>query len=202
MGGYGNGAWLPSFFQRTHGLSAGAAGTGMGLMSVTFGTFGIVFSGYLSDWLIKRGFKRARMILLASSGIMSAPFMLLAVTVPNHYVAFAMLGPGYIATAITSAVWAAVITEMMPNQMRGLAVALAILLANLVGMGLGASIVAMVTEYIFNGEHDPLALGHSLAIVTPTIYVLSSVFGFFAIRKYQSALDYLNKWRKENSGDA
>lgn len=199
MGGYGNSAWLPSFFQRTHGLSVVEVGRWMGLLSVSFGVVGIVFSGYISDWLIKRGHMRGRMILLALSGVGAAPFMLGMATVPNPYLALWLLGPAYIATALTSAVWAAVITEIVPNQMRGLAVALAILVANLVGMGLGATIVALVTDFVFGGDSDPLALGRSLAVVTPITYLLSSAFGLVAVVNYQHALDYLKRWSKENA---
>lgn len=199
MGGYGNSAWLPSFFQRTHGLSVVEVGRWMGLLSVSFGVVGIVLSGYISDWLIKRGHMRGRVILLALSGIGAAPFMLGMATVPNPYLALWLLGPAYVATALTSAAWAAVITEVVPNQMRGLAVALAILVANLVGMGLGATIVAVVTDYVFDGGSDPLALGRSLAVVTPLTYLLSSAFGLVAVLKYQHALDYLKRWSKENA---
>jgi len=199
MGGYGNSAWLPSFFQRTHDLSVVEVGRWMGTLSVTFGVAGIVLSGYISDWLVKRGHMRGRMILLAISGAMAAPFMFAMAVVPNPYVALWLLGPAYVATALTSAVWAGVITELVPNQMRGLAVAVAILVANLVGMGLGATIVALVTDFIFNGQNDPLALGRSLAVVTPLTYLLSSAFGLVAILNYQRALDYLAHWSKENS---
>jgi len=199
MGGYGNSAWLPSFFQRTHGLSVVEVGRWMGVLSVSFGVVGIVFSGYVSDWLIKRGHLRGRIILLALSGICAAPFMLGMATVSNPYLALWLLGPAYIATALTAAAWAAVITEIVPNQMRGLAVALAILVANLVGMGLGATIVAVVTDYVFNGSSDPLALGRSLAVVTPLTYLLSSAVGLVAVLKYQHALDHLKRWSQENA---
>jgi MFS family permease len=199
MGGYGNSAWLPSFFQRTHGLSVVEVGRWMGVLSVSFGVVGIVLSGYVSDWLIKRGHVRGRVILLALSGIGAAPFMLGMATVPNPYLALWLLGPAYVATALTSAVWAAVITEIVPNQMRGLAVALAILAANLVGMGLGATIVAVVTDRVFNGGSDPLALGRSLAVVTPLTYLLSSSFGLVAVLNYQRALDHLRRWSHENT---
>jgi MFS family permease len=201
MGGYGNSAWLPSFFQRTHDLQIVEIGRWMGTLSVTFGVIGIVFSGYLSDWLIAHGRMRGRMILLALSGALAAPFMFAVAVVPSPYVAFWMLGFAYFATALTSAVWAGVITEIVPNQMRGLAVAIAILFANLIGMGLGATIVALVTDFIFDGQNDPLALGRSLAVVTPLTYLLSSAFGLVAILNYQRALDYLARWSKENSGD-
>lgn len=199
MGGYGNSAWLPSFFQRTHGLSVVEVGRWMGVLSVSFGVFGIVASGYVSDWLVQRGHVRGRMILLALSGVCAAPFMLGMATVPDPYLALWLLGPAYVATALTSAAWAAVITEIVPNQMRGLAVALAILVANLVGMGLGATIVAVVTDYVFGGGSDPRALGRSLAVVTPLTYLLSSAFGLVATLRYQQALDHLKRWSRENA---
>ncbi len=200
MGGYGNSAWLPSFFQRTHGLSVVEVGRWMGALSLSFGVLGIVASGYVSDWLVKRGHVRGRMILLALSGIGAAPFMLGMATVPDPYLALWLLGPAYVATALTSASWAAVITEIVPNQMRGLAVAWAILVANLVGMGLGATLVAVVTDYVFGGSSDPRALGRSLAVVTPLTYVLSSVFGLVATLRYQHALDHLKRWSRESAG--
>jgi len=199
MGGYGNSSWLPSFFQRTHGLSVVEVGRWMGVLSVTFGVGGVVCSGYLGDWLITRGYARGRMVLLALSGACAAPFMLGVATVPDPYLALWMLGPAYVATALTSAVWAAVITEVVPNQMRGLAVALAILVANLVGMGLGATIVALVTDYVFDGASDPQALGRSLAVVTPLTFLLSSCFGLVAVLRYQHALDHLQRWSRANS---
>jgi MFS family permease len=199
MGGYGNSAWLPSFFQRTHGLSVVEVGRWMGALSVSFGLAGILVSGVLSDWLVQRGHARGRVTLLALSGICAAPFMLGVATVPNPHLALWLLGPAYVATALTSAVWAAVITEIVPNQMRGLAVALAILVANLVGMGLGATIVAVITDYVFDGGRDPRALGRSLAVVTPLTYLLSSAFGLVAVLKYQHALDHLRRWSEENA---
>ena len=199
MGGYGNSAWLPSFFQRTHGLPVVEVGRWMGALSVSFGVVGIVLSGFISDWLVARGNVRGRVVLLALSGIGAAPFMLGMATVSDPYLALWLLGPAYVATALTSAVWAAVITEIVPNQMRGLAVALAILVANLVGMGLGATIVAVVTEYVFDGGNDPLALGRSLAVVTPLTYLLSSAVGLIAVHKYQQALDHLKHWSRENA---
>jgi MFS family permease len=199
MGGYGNSAWLPSFFQRTHGLSVVEVGRWMGALSVSFGVAGIVLSGFLSDLLVARGNLRGRVTLLALSGIAAAPFMLGMATVSDPYLALGLLGPAYLATALTSAVWAAVITEIVPNQMRGLAVALAILVANLVGMGLGATIVAVVTDYVFDGGTDPLALGRSLAVVTPLTYLLSSAVGSVAVLRYPQALDHLKQWSRENS---
>ena len=201
MGGYGNSAWLPSFFQRTHGLSVVEVGRWMGVLSVSFGVGGIVLSGYLSDWLIERGYARGRVVLLALSGIGAAPFMLGMATARDPHVALWLLGPAYVATALTSAAWAAVITEIVPNQMRGLAVALAILVANLVGMGLGATLVAVVADQFFGGGSDPLALGRSLAVVTPLTYLLSSAFGLVAVLSYPRALDHLKRWSAENAGD-
>lgn len=200
MGGYGNSAWLPSFFQRTHGLSVVEVGRWMGVLSISFGVGGIVVAGYLSDWLVERGYARGRIVLLALSGIGAAPFMLGMATARDPHVALWLLGPAYVATALTAAAWAAVITEIVPNQMRGLAVALAILVANLVGMGLGATLVAVVADQFFDGGSDPLALGRALAVVTPLTYLLSSVFGLVAVLSYPRALDHLKRWSAENAG--
>lgn len=58
--GYGSGAWVPTFFVRTHGWDAGHVGVVYGSIVAVFGCLGIVFGGRLADYWAKRGREHAR----------------------------------------------------------------------------------------------------------------------------------------------
>jgi MFS family permease len=66
-----------------------------------------------------------------------------------------------------------VLQEVAPNNMRAQAVAVFQILSNVVGMGFGPIVVAMITEYLFR---DEMMIGYSVAAVSLTCAVL----GFFA----------------------
>lgn len=59
--GYGSGAWVPTFFVRTHGWDAGHVGVVYGSIVAVFGCLGIVFGGRLADYWAKRGRSDANM---------------------------------------------------------------------------------------------------------------------------------------------
>jgi MFS family permease len=80
---------------------------------------------------------------------------------------------------------------MMPNQMRGFASALSGLLVNLIGLGLGPTSIALVTDYVFKDEQ---MLRYSLAYVPPIVLLVGSILGFLAMRPYLKSLDYLHIW--------
>ena len=52
--GYGGAAWIPTFLQRTHGVSARDAGIWFGVIVMICGTLGIVCGGRIADWLLAR----------------------------------------------------------------------------------------------------------------------------------------------------
>jgi MFS family permease len=56
----------------------------------------------------------------------------------------------------------AAIQEIMPNRLRGQASAIYLFLVSLIGLGLGPTAVALVTDYVF---HDDLAVRYSMIIV-------------------------------------
>ncbi len=195
VAGYGAGAWMPTFLVRTYGLSAVQSGRWLGIMMVTVGV-AATFSGGVVNDLAARYSARGRMIVLACSGICTAPFLLAIAFSPSVAWAIALLAPMYLSMALASASWGAVITEIVPNQMRGLAVALVILLGNLLGMGLGPTLVALVTDSVF---HNPASLRYSLAIVPTTIFLMSSLCGVVAVWQYRGILAYLKHWTRQQA---
>lgn len=73
----------------------------------------------------------------------------------------ALLGVTIFFASIAIAINPAATMAMMPARMRGVAAAFGVLIVNLVGLGCGPLIVALLTDVVFR---DPRALSYSLAI--------------------------------------
>jgi hypothetical protein len=66
------------------------------------------------------------------------------------------------------------VQEMMPNQVRALASAIFLFLINIIGLGLGPSMVAVFTDHVF---HDESAIRYSMT-------ALFAIGGLFALLFY------------------
>jgi hypothetical protein len=77
----------------------------------------------------------------------------------------------------------------VPNRMRGQAIAVYLLLAGLLGIGLGPTSVALVTDFVF---HDDKALPYSMALMAGPSSLLGLWLIASGLRPYartQAALD-------------
>jgi hypothetical protein len=79
--------------------------------------------------------------------------------------------------------------------MRGQATAFYLLVVNLIGLGIGPTAVALVTDKVF---HYDAAVRYSLTIVPVAAIVLAEIFFVMGLRSYIPTLGRLNLWLKEN----
>ena len=193
--GYGSGAWIPTFLIRSHGYTAVEAGRSVGLIVAFSGTIGVLFGGLLGDWFAKRGMRNGRLIALGLVGIFTAPFTFLYPVVDSAAMALWLLVPTYFFTSFAAANWSASLAEMMPNQMRGVAVAIGYLMLNLLGAGFGPTLIALVTDYVFM---DEMMLRYSLQIVVTIVMLASSVFAFIAAGSWVRTMNNVAAWGKEH----
>ena len=85
----------------------------------------------------------------------------------------------------------AAIQQMMPNPMRGQASAVYLFILNLIGLGLGPTAVAAVTQYVF-GRDD--AVNYSLAIVACSASLLAAFLLWLGLKPFLKSLDRLHAW--------
>jgi MFS family permease len=105
------------------------------------------------------------------------------------------LVPTIFVTSLPVGVAAAAIQEMMPNVMRGQASALYLFVINLIGLGLGPTAVALVTDYVF---HNDNAVHYSLLIVGTIAHVGAALLLWLGLKPFVSSLDRLKDWTKLN----
>ena len=79
----------------------------------------------------------------------------------------------------------------MPSEMRGQASAIYLFVVNLIGLGLGPTAVAMMTDYVFRND---LAVNYSLLVVTTLAHVASSILLWSGLKPFRTSLDRLKAW--------
>ena len=189
--GYGGAAWIPTFFIRTYGWDAGQVGMVYGSIVGVFGCLGIVTGGRLADWMAKRGRSDANMRVGLYAAIAAVPCVLSFPLMGSGLWAAILTAPTVFFLSMPFGVAPAAIQEIMPSAMRGQASAIYLFVITLLGLGIGPTAVALVTDYVFA---DDMALRYSLLIVN-SLAVLSSVILLGkGLQPYRNSLVHLQEW--------
>ncbi len=181
---YGAAAWIPSFFVRTFQWKASEVAIVYGLEVMVFGCAGIFFGGWLTDHWLRKGKSDAamRVGIVCSACAIFGNFYLLA---GSGTLAAVLLAPAIFILAMPFGAAPAAIQEIVPNQMRGQTSAVYLFIVNLIGLGLGPTAVALVTDNVFANDLD---LKWSMLIVGTVACVLSIAFLSAGLKPYREAL--------------
>lgn len=184
MVNYGSTAWVPTYFVRTFGWTVPQAGFRYGLVLVSSSIAGVLFGGWYADYLNKKGViaGRLRIGLITCVGCLASMFIPL---IPDAQVAlFAFVMPSFFVAMPMGAATAA-IQEIMPNQVRALASSIFLFILNMIGLGIGPTLVALFTDYVF---HDEMAIRYSLVLLFLVGGILGTVCFLVAMNPYRTAL--------------
>jgi MFS family permease len=198
LSGYAAAAWVPTLLVRRHHWTASRSGVAFGLASMVCGTSGIVLGGRLADRLRRRGHPDATLRVALLGAAAWLPFGALFPLMPTGAWAVALLAPAVFFSSLPFGVAPAAIQEMMPNPMRGQASAFYLFVINLIGLGLGPTAVALVTDYVL---HDEGAVHVSLLVVGVLANLAAVGLLAAGLGPYRRSLDYLAAWDGARSSD-
>lgn len=197
LSSYGSTFWIATFFERTYeGWTRADAGIIYGGIVVVFGTTGIVSGGFLADRLTAKGVVSSKMWVGAAACFIWYATGIVYPLAPNATIAFIFLAPTVFLAAMPTGIAAAAIQEMMPNAMRGQASALYLFVVNLIGLGIGPSAVAWVTDYVFA---DELKLRYSLLIVNCIAHFASAALLVAGAGPFRRSLKQRDEWNAANA---
>jgi MFS family permease len=192
--GYGSYSWTPAMLIRRYGWSQATTGLVFGIIVAVSGTLGIVSGGRLADWLRqKKGHADSNLRIALWGAIGGLPFVLLFPLAPSANAAAALLVPVVFFMSMPFGVAPAAIQQMMPNTMRAQATAFYLFVINLVGIGLGPTIVAALTEDVFR---DKQAVHLSLLVVGAVSYTLAIFLLAVGLKPYRRSLDCLTQFNQ------
>ncbi len=156
-----------------------------------FGTSGIVFGGWLADRIGRGGITASKMYVGLLAALIWVTTGIAYLLVPSGTIAMLLLVPTVFFVAMPFGVAPAAIQEMMPNTMRGQASALYLFIVNLIGLGLGPSAIAWVTDF---GFRDEAMLRYSILIVTTAAHVASAILLWLGIKQFRQSTRRRDAW--------
>lgn len=165
---YISGAWLPSFFIRVHGMSAGQVGMWLALSIGLGGGIGSIGGGWLSDRLRRRS-PRPEIPILAISTALTCPLLLLTVLAQDISVALV----GLFLFNMFAFVWigptSATIQRVVPIRSRSLAVGIQLSVANIISLTFGPPIVGYISD-VLRPDYGAESIRYALAIASSAAF--------------------------------
>jgi MFS family permease len=159
---YGFNAWIPTFMIRRFGWNPAQVGVSFGVVVLFGGVAGQMLGAFVVDWLYGRGVKDAHVRYHAAGLLITIPCAVAAFQCANPYLFLALIAVFFTVTYPFVGYAAAALQLFAPSRVRGQVSALFLAIITLIGVVLGPTAPAWLTDQVF---HDKARLGLSLSIV-------------------------------------
>jgi len=175
-------SWCPALLMRRFAWSPGSVGASLGAIAILAGLIGTPAGGLLCDRVTARWGARARfplLVLVAMGGLLGIPVGLL--NTPAG--ALASSGCWIVVSSALGTIAIATILDLLPQESRGLGISTIAFNNIIIGLGLGPTLVALVTDRVFN---DPQAVGYAMSsIIAPSVLIAILLYSVAMLRASQ-----------------
>ncbi len=185
-------AWIAVFFMRTHGLDAGEVGKAFGPVATVGGVAGVLAGSFWCAWLAQRGRVDAPLRTAVHSLWIAIPCGIVAPLVSDFDTSLALIAVLIFFLTFPQGTNVAAFQLITPNEMRAQVSAVFLLITNVCGLGLGATIVAMLTDYYFGA---PERINESLALMTAVVAIPALVLLTLGLKPYRQSLEAAESWQ-------
>jgi MFS family permease len=177
--------WSPTLMMRTFGWDAPKAGLVIGAMLFVLGTAGVYCGGWLADRLTATG-RRDAILRAAFLGMLGGlPFLVATPLLDDARLAAIGLGISIFFMAFPQGLPSSALQIVTPNPLRAQMTAIYFFIGNLVASGLGPTIPALLSDYVFR---DPAMLRYAIAAVEAIVLPLSLLFLYFGFAPYRASV--------------
>ncbi len=191
LAGYGLALWVPTILERSFGLGLIERGQFLASLFLLGGTVGVFMGGWLADRLgqaDKRWYGR----LPAIAWLITAPTFAIGLLSPNPWVAwFLLLVPNALNILWLGPVTTAV-QHLVPQPMRSTASASFLLINNLIGLGVGPTLIGGLSE-LFRARFGSEALRYASVSVI-IFYLVAALLMWIALRRLRE------DWVEDSAG--
>ncbi len=180
LAGYGLALWTPTVLERSFGLDLIGRGQFLASIFLVGGTAGVFAGGWLADRLGQRD-RSWYAKLPAIAWLVTAPLFVMGLLAPNLWAAWLLL---LLPNALNILWLGPVVTavqHLVAQPMRSTASASFLLINNLIGLGIGPTLIGGLSE-LFKERFGTEALRYA-AVSVVGFYVLAAVLMFFAISR-------------------
>jgi predicted MFS family arabinose efflux permease len=141
----GIGAWIASFFVRSHGFGLAQIGPILGFIIGGCGLIGTLSGGLIVDRLAQRD-ERWRPWTLAIASAVTAPLFMVTLVLPDSHASLAAFALGYAFSAVWYGPALGLCQSLVGARMRGTVTAVTYLSMNLIGYGLGVQSIGLLSD--------------------------------------------------------
>ncbi len=180
--------WTPSFFARTHGWDASEAGVLYGFVLLIFGPMGIFLGGWVADHLDKGNPRGGTFITSAGFVALAIIPAFVSPLLADPYLSLALIAVLVLCTSAPWGIAVSALQQFTPNEMRGQISAVYLFFVNIIGIGLGPTLIALITDYGFG---DDLMLRYSMSIVAGTAGLLALLILVLGLPHFRASLQRL-----------
>lgn len=188
----GTSLWYPTFLMRTYGMTAGQVGLYFGTLMLICGTLGTIAGGWISGILIRRGRTDGNLRIMLVATLLKAVPLVVGPLMPTATLALSFMAVGTLVGQASQGVVLAAIQDVTPNRLRGQVTALTLLAVNLIGLGLGSSMIAAITDFGFKDEN---ALRYAISITGAIMLPIMVLMLMTGMQRYREALKSLEEGR-------
>jgi MFS family permease len=150
----GIGSWRPAFYERTYGWKPAQFAPILGTASLILTPIALLVGAWFSERMAKRGQADANMRIVLYAKIIALPIGIASPLMPNFPLALGCaLASVFLVTASAPSMLAAM-QIVTPNELRAQVNALYMFTLSVIGQGLGPTVIALMTRYLFNSEAD------------------------------------------------
>lgn len=185
---YGLQGWVPTILVRVYDWDLVSAGRVYGTLALVAGSAGVLSGPVVGGWLKRRGHADYPLRLAAGSALAIALSMATLPLQTTGEGALVCIGLASFFVTLPLALMTFVTQTVTPREMRGVLAGLYVVGTNVIGLGLGPTLVAATTDYVLN---DPNKVHVSLMIVSVCVAPIAMVLLWSGMRA-------LGEWEREN----
>jgi len=175
----GRGAWAPTFYLRTFGLSHGQVGMIMGTIALVCPPIAAFLCGTINERLARNRKIGDSMMVTLGAILLLTPFMIVSTLVPTVTMTIALMIPQALLGIFPLVMGPAAIALVAPNRLRGTVTAVYLLSINFVGYAIGPTFVGWLSDSVFTSEEG---VRYSMALVSVIGLPISILLMLMAIR--------------------
>ena len=164
MIGYALTGWTPAYLIRSFGLNTLQVGNIVAPLLALAGVASGLGSGWLANRLAERYGMQAQPLMIAGLKLLALPFLLVFYLVEDAWVA---VGVYFVAVLFQSCYLGptfAMIQTLAPLRMRAVWAAVTLLVINLIGLGIGPTLVGVISD-LFEPRFGDQSLRYSLLVI-------------------------------------
>ena len=185
LAAYSQAFWDITFLTRTYGWDASTGSFWYGMVQLFAGLSGMLFGGIVADKLTKRGVSGASVVMVIIGSGLAAPFSFMYPLMGSAASALWLMVLAIFGSNMCFACAASALQRMFPATMLGLAAGIYFFISNAVGIGIGPTLVAALTDYTFE---DPNMIRYSLSVVGGVSRAIAFVLFLVGLKYYRDLM--------------